>query len=340
MIKFYHKEELRSLIQSRQGETKLGESIKCLSDWDALNSHPARFVLIGIAEDIGIRANFGQPGAASNFEKFLPSLLNVQVNRFLDPQQLMLGGLLQFPELMTKAEALEPKKPQDLAILREMTAQIDEEVSAVIERIAKAGKIPIVVGGGHNNSYGLIKGVSKKLKKAIPVLNIDPHADYRQREGRHSGNGFSYARYEGFLDRYAVFGLHENYNNHEIIEQFHQHSYLYYLSFDQLLTFSTSERDRLFKDALRWLGPGSIGLELDLDAISGMPVSAYNSSGLSMRQTRLMIKTAAALSQPYYFHISEGSPAQAASAQQQQHLAKAITYLVTDFIKSYEFETT
>ena len=75
------------------------------------------------------------------------------------------------------------------------------------------GYIPIVIGGGHNNAYPIIKTISESFNQAIHVFNLDPHADCRALEGRHSGNSFSYAKEHGFIDQYTVFGLHKNYNS-------------------------------------------------------------------------------------------------------------------------------
>jgi formiminoglutamase len=44
----------------------------------------------------------------------------------------------------------------------------------------------------------------------VNAINFDAHSD-RILEGRHSGNGFSYAYEEGFLKKYFIFGLHEIY---------------------------------------------------------------------------------------------------------------------------------
>jgi formiminoglutamase len=334
-LKYYSAEKVASLTNIRKGETKIGEQITALQSVEELEKTDALFVIVAIKEDIGIRANYGQPGAATCIDYVLPALLNVQDNRFLSAKQLCLLGYLDFDDYMNQAEGLDPNNERDLDRLRELTALIDLRVAALIRVIIKNGKVPIVIGGGHNNSYGIIKGCAAAKEKNIDVLNIDPHADFRALEGRHSGNGFSYAQNEALLGRYAVFGLHESYNNQATLETFRNSAELYYMSFDELLTFSTAERDRLFKDALRWLGSGQIGLELDLDSITRMPVSAFNSSGYSMRQARLLVKTAAALSKPYYFHLAEGSPARANSEQERELMGKAITYLITDFIKSY-----
>ena len=55
--------------------------------------------------------------------------------------------------------------------------------------------------------------------KAINVLNLDPHADCREIDRRHSGNSFSYAMQEGWLANYAVLGLHQQYNSQSMLER-------------------------------------------------------------------------------------------------------------------------
>ncbi len=43
---------------------------------------------------------------------------------------------------------------------------IDPEVEELVKLIAQSGKIPVVIGGGHNNAYPLIKGTAKGLQKS------------------------------------------------------------------------------------------------------------------------------------------------------------------------------
>lgn len=332
MLHFTTPQQIADLSPQRPGEKRLGESVHTIAEWNQLDEIAAPFVLLGIAEDIGVRANRGRPGTREAWNYFLPAFLGIQDNEFLHGNQVIIAGCLEFPDLLEQATSLHPL--EDLDTLRDMTAEIDKVVTATIQEIVRHGKIPVVIGGGHNNCYGIIKAIAQQ-QKSIPVLNIDPHADFRTMEGRHSGNGFRYAHHEGWLSRYAVYGLHEGANNHDIIHQFHHSPELYYLSYDELLTFSTQEGDKLFKDTLQWLGSQRIGLELDCDALHHFPASAYNPSGLSMSQARLLIKTAAALRQPYYFHLPEAAPALSANDEVQSSLGKALGYLVTDFLKAY-----
>lgn len=334
-LKFILQDELSSLVTKREGEIKLGESIEVIKDLELLQSSPARFVLIGTAEDIGVKANLGRPGCNSTFRQFLKPLVNIQINRFIEAKDLCIGPYLDFSDWQEQSGKLDPSISEDLEKLRNMCSLIDQEVASLALSILQAGKVPIVIGGGHNNSYGLLKAGAQLHGESINALNIDPHADFRALEGRHSGNGFSYAKKDNYLNRYAVFGLHESYNNQSILEEFRASADLYYLSFDELLAYSTDERDRLFKDAIRWLGPGPTGLELDTDSIQGFPASALNASGFTMRQARLMVKTAASLSAPVYFHIAEAAPDLAAHENEKEMSLKALVYLVTDFIKSY-----
>jgi formiminoglutamase len=84
--------------------------------------------------------------------------------------------------------------------------KVDDEVEQLAKMITEAKKIPIVIGGGHNNTYPLIKGTAKGWHKAgvIPLaqincINLDAHSDYRPMEGRHSGNAFRYAEEDGLF---------------------------------------------------------------------------------------------------------------------------------------------
>ncbi len=335
----FSQEERNNLVSKREGETKLGERVSTALDVtsDEANfqfSEKTQFVLFGIKEDIGIRGNLGKAGAIECWEFALKAFLNVQSNQFLDGEEVAVLGHLEFPELLKEAENLDSSKKEDLQHLREMTAEIDDSVSEIVEKITAAGKIPIIIGGGHNNAFGNIKGVSRALKSAISVLNIDPHTDFRAMEGRHSGNGFRYARDCGFLEKYAVFGLSESYNSENILNEFQKDKNLTFSSFESLLPQNFEEKDRTFKNILNWFGAERIGLELDLDSVTNFPVSALNPSGFSLNEIRHFIRTAAALRKPHYFHICEGSPGRAASEKEKELLGKNIAFLITDFIKS------
>ena len=127
-------EEVINLITHRTGETKLGEVLA--KDW---RDASCRYVLLGICEDIGPRANNGLGGARNGFDAFLPNFLNLQANRFITPGSLHLLG---------RIDHLDPDAELDQATMRTRVEDLDGLVLRTVLPIMQAGKVPIVIGGG------------------------------------------------------------------------------------------------------------------------------------------------------------------------------------------------
>jgi formiminoglutamase len=315
-LKIYSQSDIDHLIISRDGETKLGERVAVLSSWDELEGADAKFVLLGIPEDIGVRANAGIAGAASTWRPSLTAFLNIQSNRFLTGEEVLVLGHFEINE------------PEDSSIkgLRNKVVEIDDLVYPIVEKIVAAGKIPVVIGGGHNNAYPMIKGLSLANKKPIDVLNVDAHADLRDLEGRHSGNGFSYALKENYLNNYLMYGLHQNYNNEAILKQIDTDPKLKAVFFDNILT----EVDlNTFVNEI-----GSVaGLEIDLDCIQNVLSSAETPSGFAVNDVRKLILTTA--KKFSYLHLSEGAT-RMLDGGVSKLTSKLVAYLVSDFVKAHE----
>ena len=77
---FLTKKESLAKVQQRDLESKLGEKISYYNNWTEIGQSESRFVIFGIPEDIGIRANFGQKGASAAWSAFLDAFLNIQAN--------------------------------------------------------------------------------------------------------------------------------------------------------------------------------------------------------------------------------------------------------------------
>src|SRR4051794_32480686 len=90
-LKIYNKQDLLSLTRLRRFETKLGERLQVIANADniedSLRTSTASFVIIGIPEDIGVKANYGIGGADTAWMSFLQSFLNLQSNDFLDGKE-------------------------------------------------------------------------------------------------------------------------------------------------------------------------------------------------------------------------------------------------------------
>ena len=81
MLHIYSKQELEALCSKRAGEQKLGERVQALASLADLKTSSAQFVLLGIKEDIGIRANFGIGGATECWDYALQAFLNILSNQ-------------------------------------------------------------------------------------------------------------------------------------------------------------------------------------------------------------------------------------------------------------------
>lgn len=332
--------DLTKYTSQRSGEIKFGERIltvpKEMDTIEYLKSCDAQFVLLGIPEDIGVRANFGRPGTSSAWESAIKSIVNLQHNKFTKGSNLLILGKIDVEEAMKSAESLDAATTEGRKELSELVEKIDKDVAHAVCQIILAGKTPIIIGGGHNNAYGNIKGTALAKGKPVNAINFDAHTDFRLLEGRHSGNGFSYAFEEGFLKRYFIFGLHENYTSKGVMETIKKHS--------DVIKFNTYEQISVRKEksfseekvfALSFISDEPFGIEMDLDAILNIASSAITPSGFSVEKARQFLHYFAQHKNTSYLHLCEGAPD--LDNEKNSHLSgKLMAYLIADFMKARE----
>lgn len=330
--------DLAKVTNFRSGEVKFGEKMQTIpKDADVatfLKESEAKFVLFGIPEDIGVRANYGRPGAASAWESAIKSIANIQHNRFNKGSQILVLGHLNVDEEMKAVENLDFNNIEERKELSKWVEKVDKEVSHIIFTIVKAGKIPIVIGGGHNNAYGNIKGTALAKGKSINAINFDAHSDFRILEGRHSGNGFSYAFEEGFLKKYFVFGLHESYTSKSVLHEIKKiEDRVRINTYDEINIRKQKDFRQEMEKAYAFIKNDFYGVEIDLDSIPNIPSSAMTLSGFSVEELRQFIHFFSQNENAAYLHICEGAPD--LGDEKNSHLVgKLIGYLVTDFIKA------
>ncbi|MGZ9899580.1 formimidoylglutamase [Shewanella gaetbuli] len=336
------KAELKNLLHCRQGETKIGEKVSLLpantTDSESLCSalkqaalRGAKFAIVGISEDVGPRANLGRGGANDAFNSAISQFINLQSNRFLSGEQIIILGQIALEQcLKTVNEA------SSLTALRQATAQLDEQVVEVISHIFAAGLEPIVIGGGHNNAYGLLTAAKQVFNQPLAGINLDPHSDFRPREGRHSGNGFSYAAANGALSHYHILGLHELKNSEATLEQLS----LFGASWHSLQQIWI-RRELSLTQALEQICPMlnntglPVALELDVDAISKMPSSASTFAGIPLLDACHYIYTVAKQCQCAYLHIAEAAPQchEAGVEAGQRDVGQAVSELIYSYLQ-------
>lgn len=330
--------DLARITSHRSGEIKFGEKMltvpKDADPFQFIKASTADYVLFGIPEDIGVRANAGRPGAASAWDAAMKSIANLQHNRFSKGNRLIVLGHLNLDNEMNAVQGLSFQSAPDRKKLSALVERVDKEVVHIISSIVKAGKIPIVIGGGHNNAYGNIKGTALACGKKINAINFDAHSDFRILEGRHSGNGFSYAYEEGFLKKYFIFGLHENYTSKSVLDILKKaDDRIRYNTYDALNIRREKDFRQEMESALQFIKDEPFGLEIDLDSVPGIPSSAMTCSGFSVEELRQFVHFFGSNQKAAYLHICEGAPT--LGEPQSGHLVgKLIGYLVSDFVRA------
>lgn len=337
-FKYFNTTELNNFLAIRKGEAKLGEKItiptsNILDLAQLLKENNAKYVVYGIKEFAGVKANFGVIGKTHSWEAFLNSFLNIQNSKFLKGKKILILGCLDYDHYADEIANCDPNNKEERKRLNQIVEEIDKEVTYLNTLIHQSEKKPIVIGGGHNNSYGNIKGLALAKNKAINVINFDAHTDFRALEGRHSGNGFSYAFNEGFLKDYCAFGVHENYLNKWMIEQFETHSdRLKMYTFEEMKVRFEKDFPSAMNRAFAQIKTNKYGIEIDVDAIENIASSAMTPNGFSTTEARQFVSLLANHSNASYLHLCEGSSDR--SSMPVNMLGKLLSYLVSDFIKA------
>jgi formiminoglutamase len=343
-LKTYTKQEVLSLTKVRRFETKLGERLQVLQDSSDIGRSialsNAKYVLFGVPEDLGAKGNFGIGGTDTLWIPFLQSFLNIQSNDFFDGGNILLVGHFDFGDIQYLIDTTAKGQDEKIEAYRHAVNTIDNEVEYLAKMITENKKIPIVVGGGHNNSYPLIKGTAKGWHKAgvIPLaqincINLDAHADYRAIEGRHSGNAFRYAEEDGYLQKYCIVGLHENYIPQNVWIDIVNNPFIDCITFEDIFVHEKRNFMQAVAHATGFTEDTLSGIDLDIDCIEHTLSSAMTPVGILPIHARQYISFVASDSKPAYLHICEGAT-RLSDGRSDATSGKLVSYLVSDFVKA------
>lgn len=343
-FKIYSKKNLLQLTHLRKFETKLGEVVHASDNAhsfeDSLKESSCKYVIFGVPEDAGVKANLGLGGADSLWFSFIESFLNIQSNDLLSGENLMIAGYFDFKKEQNLIGANAPDQEEKLLALRALVNLIDNEVEELVQVIIRHNKIPIIIGGGHNNAYPAIKGAAKALYKneKIPLaqincINLDAHADYRPAEGRHSGNAFRYADNDGYLNKYSIVGIHENYLQQNVFNDLFSSSFIDFISFEDIFIHEKKNFIQAVSHATGFTEDNYTGIELDLDSIQHVLSSALTPCGFTSLQARQFMNFVGNDSKIAYVHICEGATL-LSNGEKDLTTGKLVSYLVSDFIKA------
>lgn len=310
-FEFFSQDQASNFYAKRVGETKVGEIVP---ENSVVSS---KFVLLGIEESAGPIANNGFSGSENAWSAFLANFLNSQIHKNFSGKEIAILGSIK---------NINPPVSIDEAKIQ--VEELDAFVLEILNLELSQNQIPIVIGGGHNNALPLMRWSAQT--NGINCINIDPHADCRKTESRHSGNSFSTALEEKTIKSYSVLGLHEAYNNQFILDFLEKHSCFHTYYEDYLLGKSTLLTD--FQKRVDELIPTEkIAMEIDMDAIAFMPSSALSPSGFSVDQIRAVCLSLRTIqSKVSYLHFPEAAPK---TPIEQKIVGKALSYFVRDFVR-------
>jgi formiminoglutamase len=345
-LKIYNKHDVLSLTRLRRFETKIGEKIAVLNDANnieqSLAQSSAKLVILGIPEDLGVKANFGKGGADTAWHPFLQSFLNIQSNDFFEGNDILLLGHFDFSDIGAVIENNASSYDEKIEAYRHAVNTVDNEVEHIVKLITQNKKIPIIIGGGQNNAYPCIKGAAKGLYKAgmiplaqINAINLDAHTDFRPLEGRHSGNGFRYADEDGYLEKYCILGLHENQLPQNVWLDIVNDPFIDCITFEDIFLHEKRSFIQAVAHATGFTEDSYCGIELDLDSIEHTLSSAATPVGITPLNARQYLHFAASDCKTAYLHISEGAT-QLNDGRKNHGTGKLISYLVSDFIKALQ----
>jgi formiminoglutamase len=344
-FRYYTKDDVLSLTRLRRFETKVGERLQVATGTDMasrIRSATANYVVLGIPENIGVKANGGTGGTSSAWLSFLHQFLNLQSNDFFNVESVLLLGHFDFSDMERLIDVNAGSDEEKMDAYRHAVNAIDEEVEKLVKAIVAAGKFPIVIGGGHNNAYPLIKGAAKGLHQAekvplpqINCINLDAHTDYRPEEGRHSRNAFRYAESDGFLQKYCVIGIHENYLPQNVWIDIVNNPFMDCITYEDIFIHEKRTFTQAVAHAIDFTEDSFTGIELGLDSIENVLSSAMTPCGITALQARQYISLCAAGVNACYLHLCEGA-AELSDGKKNEATGKLLSYLVSDFIKMHQ----
>jgi formiminoglutamase len=144
---------------------------------------------IGYASDLGVRMNEGRLGAAlgpARLRSRMASLPCVEGITLLD-----CGDIIAADTVLATQEAL----------------------ANIVERVVRAGALPLILGGGHDSAFGQFLGIARANATPPACVNFDAHLDLRPipESGPNSGTPFTqvweWCKAHSAPFRYAALGI-------------------------------------------------------------------------------------------------------------------------------------
>ena len=156
----------------------------------------SKVVIIGYACDEGVRRNNGRVGAKDGPDAIRKCMVKPP------PGAIDKGNITCEDDNLEKTQ---------------------QELGERVENELKQGNFPLVIGGGHDISYGHFLGINKAIKGTVGIINLDAHFDLRPfHNGGNSGTSFNQIstllKAQNKTFHYLPIGIRENSNSAELYQ--------------------------------------------------------------------------------------------------------------------------
>lgn len=254
-----------------------------------VNSPPG-VALIGFACDEGVRRNGGRVGTRYGPKALREALTNLAWH--------------QATPVYDAGDVCCPESDMEAA---------QQELAELTAKLIREGHRPLVLGGGHETSWGTFQGiVSARPTAVVGVINIDAHLDLRADEPGNSGTSFAqianWCAKQDVPFRYLCLGVSEASNTAALFNQ----AYALRAEYETDVDLHPWDLARVRQRVVEFAGQVDLlHLSLDLDVLPGwvMPaVSAPAGAGVAFDIVEALISTALACPNVIAMDVVEFNP--------------------------------
>ena len=290
---------------------RLHQKITC-EKVDQLAEKEHDFCIIGFESDEGVRRNKGRRGAAkapNEIRKFLANL----------PYHTVKGQtIVDTGNISCEGENLEAAQ---------------EELGQHIKEIFSKKATPIIIGGGHETTYGHYLGARKYIGQnaRLGIINIDAHFNMRKSDLPSSGTMFRQILEQDSKAGYLCLGIQPLGNTDALFKEADRLGAKYVLEEDISIgnfTQTSQVIDRFFQEH------DFIILTLCTDAISSAiapGVSAPSPFGFDQSTVRHLLRQIVAHEKTMSFDISEVNPL----VDEGDKTSRLAAYLIAEVLMSF-----
>lgn len=250
---------------------------------------PEGFCLLGFCSDVGVKRNLGRVGAVDGPDAIRKAMVNLAIH-FDEEVKLTDVG--------------------DVVVSGEQLENAQRELARYVEAVLKKNSFPILLGGGHEISYGHGKGALDAFpSKKIGIINFDPHFDLRQYpQGAHSGSWARQLLEDSSNFHYLPIGINEAVNIAPMFELMRERNQSF-ISMEELLGESEEELLARIYYFIDQVDQVCITLDLDVFSAGVAPgVSAANPYGALPHHIKPLMNAILKSEKVISFDVAEMSP--------------------------------